>query len=81
MRQERQGGSKRTEITLGDGSIVFELITPTQVFSNQQEEVLNGWSGGGGEDKMKEGENKVRKKNCVFVFSSEALTYTHLRQL
>lgn len=49
MRRERQGGSIRTEITLGDGSIVFELITPTQASSNQQEEVLNGWSGVGGE--------------------------------
>lgn len=30
---------------------MFELITPTQAFSNQQEEELSGGSGGG--DEMK----------------------------
>ncbi|KAK5851121.1 hypothetical protein PBY51_001940 [Eleginops maclovinus] len=43
--------SRGKKITLGDGSIVFEPITPTQAFSRQQEEELNGPSGGGQEGK------------------------------
>ncbi len=49
VRQRRRNHEE--EITLEDGSIVFERITPTQAFSVQREEELNGWSGGGEEMK------------------------------
>ena len=78
-RWERKGGGRiaRKKITLGDGSIVFERITPTQAFSNQQEEELNvrsgGWGGGGGGgDEIERGEKRQSRKNCpqcFFVFS------------
>lgn len=48
------------KITLGDGSIVFELITPTQAFSRQQEDELNGPSGGGEERKWKEEKRETK---------------------
>lgn len=49
-----------------------ELITPTQTFSNQQEELLDGLSGGG--DKMRGGDNSLRRENAlgVFMFSIPA---------
>lgn len=62
MRNRRRNHEE--EITLGDGSIVFERITPTQAFSDQQDGVLNGWSGGGG--KMKGGV-KRKTQSCLCV--------------
>lgn len=63
----------RKKIALEDGSIVSELITPTPDFSNQQEELLNGWSGGG-EGKMRGGEKRLRRRNYPESF----LVYKHL---
>lgn len=69
-RWEQEGGTGRRKITLGDRPFVFELITPTQAFSNQQEEALNGWSEGGEmiewkEEKEGQGRKIVESVFCV----------------
>lgn len=68
-RWEWEGGITRKKITLGDGSIVLESITPTQAFSNEQEEELNDWIRGGEAIKWKE-EKRGWGGKIVVVFSS-----------